>query len=613
MPFDPKQLENFPTAAGIYIMKNAKDTVIYVGKAKSLQKRLKQYFAAEGTRDSRATIPFLLAELAKIETVVVSTEKEALLLENTFIKKYQPKFNILLKDDKNYISLSINLKEEWPRLRLQRFKERSSKDTLYFGPYTSTAAAKKTFELMSRLFPLRQCSNQEFNRRTRPCLLYSMKKCIAPCTGLCTKEQYTTYVESAIDFLKGNSQSIVAHLTKEMKKASDELEFEKAGSFLHTIEQIKHVTQEKTIFQKSNHKNIDVLGLYREGDKLLIKVLFFREGDLFDSSNFLFSHVIESTEEILSSFILQLYSLKKNSTLPEEILSPFPLPNEKEILSLLQDIHPKAKCMIKFPQKGNSKELINLAQENAKSSFLEKAEMQSSKDKILLELQEKLHLSQFPNKIECFDTSNLSGSNLVASSVVFTNGEEDKKKVRLYHIKGIDKPDDYAALHQALTRRILRAKEEDDFPDLFIIDGGKGQLGIALDVLKEHGLIHVNVVSIVKEKGRHDKGLSLEKVFIPGQKEPISFPFHSPILFFLQKIRDVAHEKAISFYRKTHSKKNLQSAIDSIPGIGPIKKKRLLQAFGSMQNILNQSEDDLKKIDGITSKDIEEIKKISKK
>ena len=562
MLFDPKQLDYFSFDAGIYIMKNAKDVVIYVGKANSLQKRLKQYFAPG--RDSRPTIPLLLAELVKIETILVSTEKEALLLENTFIKKYQPKFNILLKDDKNFISISINPKEKWPRLKLFRFKDKPSGDVLYFGPYTSSLAAKKTFELMSALFPLRQCSNEELKKRTRPCLLYSMKKCIAPCKALCSEEEYASYVTSAIDFLKGNSQNILNELTKEMKKAAGALEFEKAGSFHRTIEQIKHVTQEKTIFQKSQEKNIDVLGFYREGDNVLISTLFFREGNLLDSSTFSFFQIIDENEELLSSFILQLYSLKKTSALPKEILIPFPLPNVKEVISLLKDLHPKAPlCKITFPQKGDSKDLLDLAQKNATSSFLQKIETQNSKEKILLQLQETLHLSRFPTRIECFDTSHLSGTNLVASSVVFINGEEDKKKTRFYHIKGIDKPDDYAAIHQALTRRILRAKEEDDFPDLFIIDGGKGHLRIALDVLEEHDIVHVNAISLVKEKGRHDKGLSLEKVFIPHQADPISFPFHSPILFFLQKIRDLAHEKAISFYRQTHRKKPYK--VPSIP------------------------------------------------
>ncbi len=611
MHFNPKQLDSYPIDAGIYVMKDGKGSVIYVGKANSLQKRLKQYFAPG--RDTRATIPLLLTELASIETVVVTTEKEALILENTFIKKYQPKFNVLLKDDKNYISLSINPKEKWPRLRLARFKGKAAEEALHFGPYTSTSAAKQTFELMSRLFPLRQCSDEEFKRRTRPCLLYSMKKCIAPCCGLCSKEEYDTYVGSVIEFLKGNSKGILDHLKTEMEKASAALEFEKAGSFLHTIQQIKHVTQEKTIFQKSQQKNVDVFGFYREGDEILISMLSFREGNLINSATFPFSHLIDEKEEILSSFLLQHYSFEKTSLLPDEILIPFSLINSKEIVSLLKDFQPKAKqCALIFPQKGDNKALVDLAQKNAEASFLQKIETQSSREKILAGLQESLHLSRYPKRIECFDTSNLSGSHLVASSVVFIDGEEDKKKMRHYHVKGIDKPDDYAALHQVLTRRILRAKEEDDFPDRLIIDGGKGQLGIALEVLKEHEVIHVDVVSLVKEHGRHDKGLTLERVYIPHTSDPISFPFHSPLLFFLQKVRDAAHKQAISFYRKAHEKKTVASAMDSIPGIGPIKKKRLLQTFGSLSNILTQSEENLKKVQGISSKDIDQIKKLSK-
>jgi excinuclease ABC subunit C len=611
MPFDPKQLDLYPTDAGVYIMKNGKGEVIYVGKANSLQKRLKQYFVPG--RDSRAMLPLLVSELVSIETVALSTEKEALLLENTFIKKYQPKFNVLLKDDKTYISLSINPKEAWPRLKLTRLKGKSSGDALHFGPYTSAVSAKQTFELMARLFPLRQCSDEEFKRRTRPCLLYSMKKCIAPCCGLCSKEEYDTYVGSAIRFLKGGSQGILDHLTKEMGKASESLEFERAGSLLRTIQQIKHVTQETTIFQKSQEKNVDVIGFYRQADQVLISLLVFREGTLINSSTFPFSHLIDEDEEILSSFILQHYSMENKALLPEEILTPLSLRNAQEIASVLKDFHPKAKtCALICPKKGNNKALLDLAEKNAQSSFQQKAEMRASKEKILSQLSELLPLNRYPKRIECFDTSNLSGSHLVASSVVFIDGEEDKKKMRLYHVKGIDKPDDYAALHQVLTRRLLRAKEEDDFPDLLIIDGGKGQLGIALDVLKELEIIHVDVVSLVKEKGRHDKGLTLEKICIPGKADPISLPAHSPILFFLQKVRDAAHKQAISFYRRTHEKKIVRSEIDSIQGIGPIKKKRLLQAFGSLSNILSQSEEELKKIEGITSKDIEQIKKISK-
>lgn len=607
--FSPDKLDSYPLEAGVYIMKNAKGSVIYVGKANSLKKRLKQYFVPG--RDSRPTIPLLLSELSNIETVVVQTEKEALLLENMLIKKHKPKFNILLKDDKTYISLSINPKEEWPKLELTRFKIEQKQETFHFGPYTSTLAARQTFDLMSRLFPLRQCSNEEFKRRTRPCLLYDIKRCIAPCMQKCTKEEYTTYVTGAIDFLKGNSQKIIKSLEKEMHLAAGELEFEKAGHFLQTIKQIKHVTQTETIFEKSHGKEIDVIGLYREADTVLLSQLFFRQGKLLGQELFSFTQMFDEDEEILSSFILQQYS--KDRGIPQEILIPIPLPHEKIILSILQEHHNSKSLKFYAPEKGDRKDLITLAQKNAESSFHQKKSRSESQEKLLLALQNELGLQRYPEKIECFDTSHLSGSHLVAASVSFINGEEERKNSKLYHIKGIEKPDDYAALHQVLTRRIIRAKKEESFPDLLMIDGGKGQLNIALQVLKEHEIIHIDVISLVKEKGRHDKGITLEKVFIPHKTAPISFPFHSSLLFFLQKVRDKAHEKAIGFYRKTSSKKTITSALAKIPGIGPIKQNRLLKQFGSLQNILTQPEEELKKVTGITSKDILELKALLKK
>jgi excinuclease ABC subunit C len=437
-----------------------------------------------------------------------------------------------------------------------------------------------------------------------------MKRCIAPCMSLCTEEEYGIYVSSAIDFLKGNNQKILDHLTQEMEKASEALEFEKAASLLRTIQQIKHVTQEKTIFQKSQEKKIDAIGFYREGDRVLISCLLFRGEDLLHSETFTFSQILEEEEDVLSTFLIQKY--QEVSSLPEEILLPFPISHEEEIYSLLCDMHPKTSFKILFPQKGDRKTLIDLAQKNAKSTFLQKTAIHRSQEELLLQLQDTFSLSRYPKRIECFDTSNLADKHLVAAASVFIDGKEDKQKMRLYHIKGFDKPNDYAALHQVLTRRIMRAKEEEDFPDLLLIDGGKGQLNIALEVLKEQEIIHVDVISLVKEDGRHDKGMTAEKVYIPGKSDPISLASHSPLLFFLQKMRDAAHEKAISFYRKSHRKTTLQSALEEIPGIGPTKRKKLLQAFGSLQNILAQTEEALKKIPGITTKDIAQIKKFSK-
>jgi excinuclease ABC subunit C len=606
MSFDPTQLDNFPSSPGIYIMKNKAGKVLYVGKAKSLKKRLKQYFAPG--RDARATIPYLLAELAHIDTLVVPTEKEALLLENTFIKKHQPKFNLILKDDKTYVSLTINPNHPWPMLRLIRYKTKPKDNALYFGPYTSAYAARQTFELMTRLFPLRQCSDEELKRRTRPCILYGIKRCIAPCVNKCSKEEYFTYVQGAIDFLKGNNKEILRHLHVQMSKASNALEFEKAAMLLKTIQQIEHVTQSDTVSYKSSGKDTDVIGLYREGEEVMIVQLFFRQGKLVGSEHFGFSQILEEEDDIVSSFLLQHY--KEGASFPQEILVPIQLKEEPTLSDILKDRN-RSSVQILFPQKGDKYALIQLAQKNAQATFTQEKDHQEAKEKILLDLQESLFLNRYPERIECFDTSNLSGSHLVASMAAFTDGEEDKKRTRYYHIKDIHKPDDYAALHQVLSRRLIRAKEEDDLPDLIIIDGGKGQLNIAIDVLKELDIANVDVISLAKEEGRHDKGITLERVFVPHRPEPISFPFHSQILFFLQKVRDAAHQKAVQFHRKTRNKKTLKSSLESIPGIGPIKKKRLLQHFGSLKRILDASDEELKKIPGMQTKDIENLRKMS--
>jgi excinuclease ABC subunit C len=610
MPFDPIQLEQYPHSAGVYIMKNKTGKVLYVGKAKSLKKRLKQYFAPG--RDTRPTIPLLLAELHFIDTISLSTEKEALLLENMLIKQHKPKFNVLLKDDKTYVSLSIDPKASWPRLQLTRFKIEPQGSSYHFGPYTSALAAKETFELMARLFPLRQCSDDELKKRTRPCILYSIKRCIAPCVSKCTKEEYGAFVQSAIDFLQGNSGKILKELRHEMEKAADSLEFETAAAYLRTIRQIEHVTQTKTIFETSHGKEIDVIGLYREADKVVLALLSFRQGKLVGQETFPFESIMEEDEELLSSFLLQHYH--SGIPLPKEILLPLPLLDQEALLSIFKESHPqKTAPRLHIPRVGDRKKLIELAQKNANDAFHQKQSQKQSLENLLLDLQETLGLTRFPKTLECFDTSNLSGSHLVAASVCFTNGEEERKKMKLYHLKGIDKSDDYEALRQVLTRRMVRAKKEEDFPDLLIIDGGKGQLNVALEVLKNQEIAGIDVISLSKEEGRHDKGITLEKIHIPGKDSPLSLPFHSPLLFFLQKVRDKAHEKAISFYRKTHLKKTLSSALSSIHGIGPTKEKRLLQQFGSLQNILVQTEEALSQVRGITQKDLIALKNFSKK
>ncbi len=590
-------LERFPTDSGVYLMKNAEGTVIYVGKAKNLKNRIKQYFSAG--RDDRAMIPFLLAEICTIDTLIAPNEKEALLLENTLIKKHQPKFNALLKDDKTFIHLMINHKHPWPRIRLIRFKGKPSKDALYFGPYTNALAARHTFDLLAKIFPLRQCSDEELNRRKRPCILYSIKRCIAPCVHMCTQKEYATYLAGAINFLKGHNKKILSELQAAIELASKNLEFEKAASLLQTLRQIEHITDKQGLVARPIRENIDVFSLYRQGSDIMLVQLFFREGHLIGSEHYSFSQVAQTDAELLSSFLLQLYQHQAHK--PDEILLPTPLPEASSLSDILS-------CPIIHPKIGRKKKLVELACKNAHALFDKEKNKIDLSEKMLLDLQDKCHLSRYPQRIECFDISNISGQDTVASLIAFTNGEKDKKRTRLFKIRNLTKNDDYAAMQQVLSRRLIKGKEENDLPDLIIVDGGKGQLTIALQVLKELDIATVDLISLAKEDSRHDKGMTKERVFIPHHIEPITLDAHSPILFFLQKIRDATHAKAISFHRSQRSKRTLSSSLDSISGIGPIKKKRLLQHFGSPAKIKSASVQELLQVKGITQKDIDRIK-----
>lgn len=598
--FDPKLLDKYATDPGVYLMKNRRGDILYVGKANNLKARIKQYFAPG--RDGRPMVPFLIAEVHSIDIIVVPSEKEALLLENTLIKKHQPKFNAMLKDDKTFVSLMINHKHPWPMIQLVRYKGKPKKEGHYFGPFTSAFAARQTYDLMTRIFPLRQCSDQELKKRTRPCLLYGIKRCIAPCVNLCTKQEYQTLVDHATDFLKGHDKAVIEQLKAEMQKASDNLEYEKAATLLQLIKQIEHVTAGSGLVAKAIGKDTDALGLYRQGHDVMVAQLFFREGKLVGSEHYSFTDVVESNEELLSSFMVQYY--KDRTPLPTQVIIPFDLPQElEEILHL----------KIVTPQKGEKKEIIEMAEKNAHVLFKQEKDDQELTEKMLLDLQETLHLTRYPERIECFDTSNISGTDLVASMVAFTEGKYDKKRARLYKMRDVTKGDDYGALRETLTRRLTRAKQENDLPDLLIVDGGKGQLSSALEVLKNLDIATVDLISLAKQQGKHDKGLTQEKVFVLGQTDPILLPLHSPLLFLLQRIRDETHRRAIGFHRKRREKRVISSLIDEIPGIGAVKRKKLLKAFGSLQRIIGASPADLLAVPGITSKDVQQIEKFSRK
>ncbi|MBS0623657.1 MAG: excinuclease ABC subunit UvrC [Verrucomicrobia bacterium] len=584
--FCSSELQKFPPLPGVYLMKNNRGKVLYIGKAINLKQRIKSYFIPG--RDGRIMVPFLTSQVTTIDVIVVSSEKEALILENNLIKTHHPKYNALLKDDKTFLSLMLNVNHPWPMLKIVRLKGRPPADNLYFGPYPNGYAARQTLELLRLLFPLRQCSDHELYNRTRPCILYDMKKCLAPCCHLCTSEQYQTLVTQITAFLRGQDRSILKQLHDQLKQATEHLQFEKAQHFYQLIQAVEKTLASQTV-QQVDREDLDVLALAREGDSIAVTQQQYREGCLISSHSTCFHQIVQDDEELLTSFLLQQY--QDHLDKPKLILLSHSL-YSSHLSELIG-------CEIQTPKKGDKKRLIDLALLNAQIAL--KRAPTKDVENILLSLEEKLSLTHYPERIECVDQSHLSGSEPVSAIITFLEGQPSKKDYRKYKLKTND---DYSGLKEVLTRRF---RETQTLPDLLVIDGGKGHLTIALEVLSSLNISSVDVLALAKEAGRHDKGLTQEKIFLPHVLEPILLPKHSPELLLLQSIRDEAHRYVLNFQKTRRKKQHFQSELDNIPGIGPVKKKRLLTHFGSVKQIRLATEEEWEKVPGITKKDLESL------
>ena len=490
-------------------------------------------------------------------------------------------------------------------LSLQRNKGVPKGNALYFGPYTSADSARQTFELLLRLFPLRRCSDRELSSRERPCLLYQMKKCVAPCVGYISKEDYQVHVQRVIQFLKGKDQELIKEFKQLMQKASDALAFEDAQHWLQLIRAI-----EKTVERQKVHilkaEDHDVWGFYREGPDLMLSLLTIRQGKVLRMDHYPFSKVLQEDEDVLSSFLLQHYLGHLSEV--TSLLLPLEIESLASIAELLSTEH-KRKVRCVFPKKGEKKELIEMANVNAKAAFQRRAEQENSIGQSLMELKERLHLSHYPERIECFDISHTSGGDAVGVMVVYKEGRPEKSLYRKYILKESKAGDDYGAMKEVLSRRYKRAKNEDDFPSLIVIDGGKGQLSIAKDILEELDCSIVDLIALTKEEGRHDKGMTSERVFLPERKEAISLPKRSRSLHLLQNIRDEAHRFAITFQQKKQRKRVIRSVLDEVPGIGPKKKKVLLKHFGSIKAIQSASDEEILSVKGISQTDLTQLRK----
>ncbi len=585
-------------------MKTASGRILYIGKAQNLKARVGQYFGKSS--DERPSIPFLISKTENLEWMVTNTEKEALLLENTLIKKHSPRYNVRLSDDKTFLSLRINLKEDFPRVEVTRIRSKPKDGAAYFGPYSSAIAIRQTLKQLQKLFPLRTCSNiKMYRQKKRPCLDYQIDRCLGPCVGLISKEDYRKIVEDVILFLRGRSTELVEKLDKKMRIQADQLKFEDAQKIRDAIEAIKKSVEKQQVFS-IRWANQDVYGLHREGDELELAVMHIRDGLLNDSTTEEFSGVMLSDEELIGGFISQMYEVGKY--IPKEIIIPVELSDvgvREEILSERRG----GSVKIIAPLRGEKLGLIRMASKNAESAFVLKRDREQMAIHSIEEMQKKLRLKRLPRRIECFDISTIRGSLAVGSMVTFTDGRPDKSEYRKYRIKTVSGLDDYGMMREVIQRRVRRGKEEGKLPDLIIVDGGKGQLNIASTVLSELGVAEIDLISIAKDKSAWaEKKIEVEKVYIVNVKGTVRFRRNSPVLFLIQQIRNEAHRFAITYHRKLRNKSVLKSVLDDIRGIGPKRKKALLNAFGSIKRIREASVEELSRVKGMSRRTAEQLR-----
>ncbi|MGW8195773.1 MAG: excinuclease ABC subunit UvrC [Desulforhopalus sp.] len=580
-------LSSAPHAPGVYLMLDAKSTVLYVGKAKDLSKRLSSYAQFSGVEHSKTGA--MLARVRKVDTIITNTEKEALILEASLIKKYKPKYNIILRDDKSYPYIKVTVREQWPRVFMTRRKTRDK--SRYFGPYSSPSSMWQTLRLISSLFPLRNCKGSRLRKRERPCLNNQIGKCLAPCTGDGDRELYMENVGKIIMLLEGRNNDLIQDLEKQMLAASEALDFERAATIRDQISALSR-TLEKQVIAASHSKDQDVFGFARRDVAVTITVLFIRNGLINGSRTFFLADPYGEDETILSQALTQFYD--GESQIPREVLLPFEPMDRQLHEEHLQD-NAGTRVHLKIPQRGDNRQLVTMANTNAMQHFEEKEQRKSSWESLCGSMEKTLQLQRPPNLIECLDISNISGRQAVGSLVCFSSGEPDKSRWRHYTIKSIDGPDDYGMMREVLRRRLRRGIEEDSLPDLFVVDGGKGQLGVALGVAGELGITdEIDWLGIAKEKQQEG-----EKLYKPYRKNPLLLPAHNPVLLYLMRIRDESHRYGITFHRKLRNKSTLASELDDIPGIGATKKTLLLKHLGSLARIKEASLDELAEVRGI--------------
>jgi excinuclease ABC subunit C len=605
------QVESLPRKSGVYLMHDVNETVIYVGKAIDLRARVRSYFHASAQEIPK--VRAIVSEIAELEFIVTESELEALILEANLIKKHRPRYNVYLKDDKRYPYIKITWADPFPRALITRRMEQDG--SRYFGPFTSSAAVHQTIDMLRKSFPYLTCNREITGHDERPCLYYDIKLCLGPCIGAATKEEYRAMIRGLIRFLEGRSEEVLADLEQRMRTASDKLDFEQAATLRDQLQAARHIVSRQKVVSALGADQ-DVIAFARADGDACVQVFFIRGGKLLGREYFVLEGAQDTdAQEVMAAFLKQFY--EEAAYVPPEVLLPEQI---EEALIIEQWLKQKrgAKVTLHVPRRGQKRELIAMAAENATETLSAlRVQWQADahkQEQALAELEEALALPKLPARIECYDISTTQGEQVVGSMVVFVQGVPRKSQYRRFNVRGVQGQDDYASMREVLQRRFRRwqtamsdealgsrdIKGWAKLPDLLVVDGGKGQLSVAIEVLEEFDLLDsVPVAGLAKQR---------EEIFLPRRAKPVLLPRRSQGLFLMQRVRDEAHRFAITHHRARRRKAGLVSQLESIPGVGPARRKTLLKVFGSLDGIRVASAEQLAAAPGIPRSVAEAIK-----
>lgn len=596
------QLKALPRKPGVYLFRDQDGDVLYVGKAAILRNRVRSYFGP-GTADSPKT-GRMVARVHRFDFMVTDSEQEAIILECNLIKKYRPRYNVRLKDDKSYPYLKISLGEEWPRVHITRRLEDDG--SRYFGPFASVYSVRETLNLLRKLFPFRTCRDPALAPRSRPCLEYHIKRCLAPCVGAVSPQDYAQIIRQVIMFLEGREEAVARELKRKMAAASRALNFEQAAILRDRLQAVERTIERQKI-TSMDRAEMDSIAMARSGDVTCVEVFFIRYGKLLGKEEFILEGTQdEAPEQIMTSFVEQYYAAA--SKVPRLILLQHPV-EKPELLGNWLTERRGARVKLAVPKRGEKRRMVNLVAENALQG-LEQLRVKQASDPqalttALVQLKEALLLPQIPHRIECYDISDIQGTASVGSMVVFQDGRPKSDHYRRFRIRMVEGADDYAMLAEVIRRRFKRSADHSPdngwglLPDLVLIDGGKGQLNATLGAMRDLGITIVPAAGLAKE----DEG-----IYLPGNSDPLHLPGNSPALYLLQRVRDEAHRFALNYHRRLRHREGMGSALDSVPGIGPQRKKALLRHFGSLDSIKAASLEELASVKGMTRRAAEQVK-----